>query len=627
MDVAVRRKVRRTQLVCSPFVFMGTHPQSRPNSRPPSPIRHQVSTDGSETSRPFRPRAKVNSSANIVTNRKPSYVSTTSRPSRNGQEVPSPVSTPRPRSPARASPQPRNGGPLSPPIQPKLRNVIQSNLRPRTPDSSPTTPENRHRSFTATTPLSETAKIYDPRPRQPSLSLHHAISFSSFSNSRPASPALSIGPEGPSFEDTSPSTGVRITSRVSVVKSISESLAPSPTQPPLPMARTGSLRHRAPSASSTTSSGPSTLSSTNQPLQAFYPITTAAPAANPYRFQPSRPIVRTASSTYTPQYRDDLHHTSYTRPIAKVDPASIPLPPQSPPASAVSYSSRSSVSRSSLSQGTADSGESQDSSTHQNGHPPLNGNFSSAIDTLLQFSSTVEPRDADISEDSDDDVDVNVDTIHERKVKAAAKSNRKIADLEITNRSLLAINASLETTKNRQAKEIRELKRKLRESRLILPPRKFREVKSSLDHDDTEEEDDEDEDGRSGDGKEEEEEEDNDETYKRIKATLEGLIQFGRTALETKVEIPPVEKPVAKVLSAEEVQTWRSRAEDDDTIGIVIDIEGDKDDVEESTTTNGHGPLSRASSMSSVNRLTQPLNERTSLSRPQSPAILITEPA
>jgi len=56
-----------------------------------------------------------------------------------------------------------------------------------------------------------------------------------------------------------------------------------------------------------------------------------------------------------------------------------------------------------------------------------------------------------------------------------------MADLEITNRSLLAINASLEKTKARQAQEIRELRRKLRETRLMLPPLTYRAVKSSLD--------------------------------------------------------------------------------------------------------------------------------------------------
>ncbi|KAI5475529.1 hypothetical protein MNV49_001307 [Pseudohyphozyma bogoriensis] len=50
-----------------------------------------------------------------------------------------------------------------------------------------------------------------------------------------------------------------------------------------------------------------------------------------------------------------------------------------------------------------------------------------------------------------------------------AKVNRKILDLEITNASLLTINASLELLKLRHTKEIRDLRRKLRESRLLAP--------------------------------------------------------------------------------------------------------------------------------------------------------------
>ena len=56
----------------------------------------------------------------------------------------------------------------------------------------------------------------------------------------------------------------------------------------------------------------------------------------------------------------------------------------------------------------------------------------------------------------------------------------QIADLEITNRSLLAINSSLESTKHRQAKEIRELRRRLRESILVLPPVAYRAAQSSI---------------------------------------------------------------------------------------------------------------------------------------------------
>jgi hypothetical protein len=129
----------------------------------------------------------------------------------------------------------------------------------------------------------------------------------------------------------------------------------------------------------------------------------------------------------------------------------------------------------------------------------------------------------------------------------------QIADLEITNRSLLAINASLETAKHRQAKEIRELRRKLRESRLILPPRAYQAVKSSTDHDDTT-----DEDENANDEEDEDSSKDGDQVYKRIKVLLEGLLDSGRRALETTTaDFSQGAKGVAKVLNAEELRTWR----------------------------------------------------------------------
>jgi hypothetical protein len=134
--------------------------------------------------------------------------------------------------------------------------------------------------------------------------------------------------------------------------------------------------------------------------------------------------------------------------------------------------------------------------------------------------------------------------------------------LEITNRSLLAINASLEATKHRQLKEIRELRRKLRESRLILPPGAFRAVKSSLEPaengDDEEDIDDnsETEDLVEGNG---------DEMYKHIKLMLDNLLQTGRRALETQVkDFPEGGKGGARVLSPEELRDWHGSNELDD---------------------------------------------------------------
>jgi hypothetical protein len=135
--------------------------------------------------------------------------------------------------------------------------------------------------------------------------------------------------------------------------------------------------------------------------------------------------------------------------------------------------------------------------------------------------------------------------------------------LEITNKSLLAINASLETTKNRQAKEIRDLKRKLRESRLILPPRAFRAVES-LDR----EEDGDDDDSEEGEGGA------GDDAYARVKDMLERLVESGKKALERTSDDFRQSLPT-KVLNADEVRTWRDSGQDFDTIPDGFD-RGDK---------------------------------------------------
>lgn len=122
----------------------------------------------------------------------------------------------------------------------------------------------------------------------------------------------------------------------------------------------------------------------------------------------------------------------------------------------------------------------------------------------------------------------------------------------------MAINASLEKTKNKQATEIRELRRKLRESRLILPPRTYRAVKSSLDDED--EDDGEDDD----DIEETEETEDADEVFVRLKAMLENLVESAKRALETKVEDLGGVGSAAKVLSAEEARSWHRNSLGDD---------------------------------------------------------------
>lgn len=134
----------------------------------------------------------------------------------------------------------------------------------------------------------------------------------------------------------------------------------------------------------------------------------------------------------------------------------------------------------------------------------------------------------------------------------------QIADLEITNRSLLVINASLEATKHRQAKEIQELKKKLRESRLILPPRTYRALSSQDPAEEEEEEVEEEEEGSDA------EDTAGDEIYKRVKLILDTLLVSGRAALETEPkDFPEGGKGAAKVLSPEEQRDYHGENEPD----------------------------------------------------------------
>lgn len=122
----------------------------------------------------------------------------------------------------------------------------------------------------------------------------------------------------------------------------------------------------------------------------------------------------------------------------------------------------------------------------------------------------------------------------------------------------MAINSSLEAAKNRQAKEIRDLRRKLRESILVLPPSAYHAAKSSLSPEEAEEEEEEDNDDDDEDEAQAAIEGTNDEAYRRVRSILEALIDSGRKALETKPEdFRTSGVGITKVLSEEEARTWR----------------------------------------------------------------------
>jgi hypothetical protein len=242
---------------------------------------------------------------------------------------------------------------------PRIRAVKSSSLRPQTAQSTPTTPI-----------------LADSRPRFGSVSLHP----DSYSPPR----------ADPIFDDTLSDTGAapRIRAKISkAAKHVSaDILSLYPSKP------TPSHRVRTASISSATSA----------PVR---------PSVTP-RSSPSPPGHRFNYQPFSSHDLDDTI-TQHYRITPKVDPASIPLPPNSPPISAVSFSSRSSLSRSSVSsQGTSVSLNHNDT---PNGAPDLRG----TLDTLLMFN------DADDTPSSAHPVQ-DKEKSAERKVMDEAKSNRKV---------------------------------------------------------------------------------------------------------------------------------------------------------------------------------------------------------
>ncbi|KAF9650270.1 hypothetical protein BDM02DRAFT_3185488 [Thelephora ganbajun] len=322
--------------------------------------------------------------------------------------------------------------------------------------------------------------------------------------------------------------------------------------------------------------------------------------------------------------------------IAKIDPLSIPLPLNSPPTSTLSYSSRSTVSSSSAismsPQHSALSGigptlNSHDGTglgmgmTHRrrvsgvgvngnlNRHPPNVDNQTNGVNAarvkrgdpeqilvqggiqFLQRATEEDLGDSDAGSSLLDDLDLHEEDQgnSDRRMRAEAKSIRKIEDLEITNRSLMVINASLEAAKHRQAKEIRDLRRKLRESRLILPPKAYRLVtfgqtgNTSLDTDPDGDDDGDDEDDDTDEIGILDVEKINDEGFKRCWNLLESLLENGRQALAAKPEDFEVAPSSAtKVLHAEELRSEADPDErdrhDGDADTSIISVDPDSED-------------------------------------------------
>lgn len=102
------------------------------------------------------------------------------------------------------------------------------------------------------------------------------------------------------------------------------------------------------------------------------------------------------------------------------------------------------------------------------------------------------------------------------------------------------------------------MRRRLRESRLILPPSTYRAVKSSIVEDEPSAEEEEEDDDEEDEEEQAVVEGKTDETYRRVRSLIERLIDQGKRALETKPEdLVESSKGGTKVLHEIEARTWR----------------------------------------------------------------------
>ncbi|CAE6465056.1 unnamed protein product [Rhizoctonia solani] len=237
--------------------------------------------------------------------------------------------------------------------------------------------------------------------------------------------------------------------------------------------------------------------------------------------------------------------------------ANILFPPamRSPPIS--SFSSTSSASRTTSSSGSESSAP---ATSIDRARTPMDSGLRAkptAVPSKLGHATGLHPPDEESVDRDDSGIDMFEADDAGQDQREEARSNRKIADLEISNKSLLAINATLEATKSQQAKELRDLRRKLRESRLALPHSAYLALEKTdpLEAKDSFEEED-----------DEEEENDvtqtqADETFNRVRSMLDRLMKDAKDALEAKPTIPEykdeMKKPI-RVLDVDELKQYDS---------------------------------------------------------------------
>ncbi|CAO1629278.1 unnamed protein product [Parajaminaea phylloscopi] len=149
---------------------------------------------------------------------------------------------------------------------------------------------------------------------------------------------------------------------------------------------------------------------------------------------------------------------------------------------------------------------------------------------------------------------------------ATLRVERKIADLEITNKSLMAINSGLEVTKHRQQRELRDLRKRLRDGRGLSPGSVDREDASragrrpftSAAQDDAtlgSDDDDADDDSLSDLGAlPPREDPELEAAHQRCKALIDAMLDQARTAILSSAPADVREGSGVKVLSVGEVR-------------------------------------------------------------------------
>ncbi|KZV70988.1 hypothetical protein PENSPDRAFT_425249 [Peniophora sp. CONT] len=579
--------------------------RTSPSPRPASPYK-------SSNNALLRPKAKVNSSAKINTSNGARRVSgTMSAVSSPVVRTPASSSIPRPASPVKH---------FAPPVGRSQSAHTSSasyggSSRPKAVLTQ-TDVTSRQRALTNTSNSSLSATSHST-----TSSLQHGARArtSSGTFNRPLTPVANNIHLSP--DPNQPTNAIRVKSKVSnLAKGPGQGVLSAPTSP-LHVSR----------ANSTTTSGASSppYATTGRPVRKVRspPMPDfAGPSSvpsSPVLSSPPPPSIHATitppSSTLSEQRRPSVQlrqPSPLGRPFpssptpapaphsqpraAKVDVSTLPPLPNSPPGSTVSFSSHSS--RSSLSQ-IAYSSTSEASSTaptvnsHVNtdptavekpgddgrygGLPDQRGVFDAIVGLFdpgsrrTSAATTVDPNREGLISPSPSTL---MPSAQGSQIRAAAKSNRKIEDLEITNRSLLAINQSLEGQKLKQAKEIRDLRRKLRESRLILPPRAYRALKSSdgpAPADEPTASSSEDDEDAVPDAQ--------DETYERVKGLLGRLLEDAKTALNS----TPEDHRGAKVLNAEELRDWRDDSFTSHAGDVSIDLGDVSIDYSEADPTEG----------------------------------------